>query len=254
MRIEIRGNQVLLDGYVNAVARESRILPSPRGPFKEQIVPGTFQKALDSTDNVDLRFNHEDNRRLGSIKDGNLQLWEDNIGLRAIATVTDEEVIQKAKDGKLTGWSFGFVDKKPNWKDGQDGIQRRFLEDIELLEVSILDKTPAYIATSVEARGEDNVITESRSDEFRAMMEDMSNDMKKKHQKMMDENDPDNDNDANSDNDADGDGSDPDNDGDSKGDNDKDGDGKKSKRSYDFSLYEKQIEILKLKGGHFNAI
>ncbi|CAM5661524.1 hypothetical protein LSPH24S_00940 [Lysinibacillus sphaericus] len=27
MRIEIRENQVLLDGYVNAVERESRILP-----------------------------------------------------------------------------------------------------------------------------------------------------------------------------------------------------------------------------------
>jgi uncharacterized protein len=171
MRIEIRGNQVLLDGYVNAVGRESRVLPSSRGPFREQIKPGTFERALQKTDNVGLRFNHDEKRQLGSTKDGNLQLWEDNIGLRAIATVTDEEVMQKAKDGKLTGWSFGFIDQKPNWQDGQDGVQRRFLEDIELLEVSILDKTPAYIATSIEARGEENVITESRSDEFRSMVE-----------------------------------------------------------------------------------
>jgi HK97 family phage prohead protease len=124
MRIEIRGNQVLLDGYVNAVGRESRVLPSSRGPFREQIVPGTFQKALGKTDNVDLRFNHDENRQLGSIKEGSLQLYEDSIGLRAIATVTDDEVIQKAKDGKLTGWSFGFIDQKPNWQDGSDGIQR----------------------------------------------------------------------------------------------------------------------------------
>jgi HK97 family phage prohead protease len=221
MRIEIRGNQVLLDGYVNAVGRESRVLPSSRGPFKEQILPGTFERALQRTDNVDLRFNHDENRTLGSLKDGSLQLWEDNIGLRAIATVTDEEVMKKAKDGKLTGWSFGFIDQKPNWQDGSDGIQRRFLEDITLLEVSILDKVPAYIATSIEARGEDNVITESRSDEFRAMTEEMTSQdtmvcsqcgneqtMKKSDYEKQQQN-----------------------------------------RSYDFSLYEKEIDILKLRGG-----
>jgi HK97 family phage prohead protease len=202
MRIEIRGNQVLLDGYVNAVGRESRILPSSRGQFREQIIPGTFQKALGKTDDVELRFNHDENRRLGSIKNGNLQLWEDSIGLRAIATVADEDIIQKAKDGKLTGWSFGFIDQKPNWQDGPDGIQRRFLEDIELLEVSILDKTPAYIATSIEARGEENVITESRSDEFRAMMEDLTPKEEEKREKIV-----------------------------------------------DFSLFEREIEILKLRGG-----
>jgi HK97 family phage prohead protease len=186
MRIEIRGNQVLLDGYVNAVGRESRVLPSSRGPFREQIIPGTFQKALGKTDNVDLRFNHDENRQLGSIKEGNLQLYEDSIGLRAIATVTDDEVIQKAKDGKLTGWSFGFVDQKPNWQDGSDGIQRRFLEDIELLEVSILDKTPAYIATSIEARGEVDVITENRSDAFRAEIEDLTPKKEEKREEIVD--------------------------------------------------------------------
>jgi HK97 family phage prohead protease len=175
------------------VGRESRVLPSSRGPFREQIVPKTFERALLKTDDVDLRFNHDENRRLGSTKAGNLQLYEDNIGLRAIATVTDEEVMEKAKAGKLTGWSFGFIDKKPNWQDGADGVQRRFLEDIELLEVSILDKTPAYIATSIEARGEENVITENRSDEFRAEIEDlspkeerMSDDMKSVMQACMD--------------------------------------------------------------------
>lgn len=237
MRIEIRGNQVLLDGYVNAVDRESRILPSPRGPFKERIVPNTFQKALERTNNVDLLFNHNETRKLGSTSQGNLQLFEDSIGLRAIATVSDNEVIKKAKDGKLTGWSFGFVDKKPNWQDGSDGIQRRYLEDIDLLEVSILDKTPAYIATSIEARAEEEIIIENRNKDFRAMFEDRSKD------------DPDKDGDADGDTDNDGDGPDSDGDGDSGGDTDNDKDGK-SKRSFDYSFYKKQIEILKLRGGN----
>lgn len=200
MRIEIRGNQVLLDGYVNAVDRESRILPSPRGRFKEKIKPKTFEKALQKAEDVELRFNHDVNRKLGSIKEGNLQLHEDNIGLRAIATITDEDVIQKAQNGELRGWSFGFIDNKPIWEDAEDGIQRRTLEDIDLLEVSILDKTPAYIATSIEARGEEEVITENRSDDFKAEIEDLT---------ILDE-----------------------------------------KREIDYSILEKQIEMLKMKGGN----
>jgi uncharacterized protein len=202
MRIEIRGNQVLLDGYVNAVDRESRILPSPRGRFKERIKPKTFEKALQNATDVELRFNHDKHRKLGSLKEGNLQLYEDNIGLRAIATVTDEIVIQKAKNHELRGWSFGFIDNKPNWEDGPDGIQRRTLEDIDLLEVSILDKTPAYVATSIEARGEENVITESRSDEFKAEIEHLS--------PIVSEN-----------------------------------------RDIDYSIFEKEIEFLKMKGGNY---
>lgn len=182
LRIEIRGDQVLLDGYVNAVGRESRILPSPNGRFKEQIVPKTFEKALIKSENVDLLFNHEKDKKLGSIKDGNLELREDSIGLRAIATVTDEEVIQKAKDGKLRGWSFGFIANKDKWEDGSDGIQKRFIEDLDLLEVSILDKTPAYIATSIEARGEDSYITEQRNEEFTANIEDNSGKQKEKRE------------------------------------------------------------------------
>ncbi|UTI44428.1 HK97 family phage prohead protease [Niallia sp. RD1] len=200
MRIEIRGNQVLLDGYVNAVDRESRVLPSPRGRFKEKIIPKTFEKALQRATDVELRFNHDKARKLGSIREGNLQLYEDNIGLRAIATVSDDEVIQKAKNGELRGWSFGFIDNKPNWQDGENGIQLRYLEDIDLLEVSILDKTPAYIATSIEARGEEDVITENRSDEFKAEIEDLSSQ-------------------------------------------------NQEKREFDYSYYENQLELLKLKGG-----
>ncbi|WP_342046055.1 HK97 family phage prohead protease [Bacillus sp. OTU530] len=174
MRIEIRQNQVLLDGYVNAVERQSRVLPSVHGRFRETVKTKTFEKALSKADDVELRFNHDPSRKLTSIKEGGLQLYEDNIGLRAIATVTDEEVIQAAKEKRLTGWSFGFRDNKPTFTDGSDGIQQRYLEDIDLLEVSILDKTPAYIATSLEMRGNDTYITEQRSEEFKAEIEDFT--------------------------------------------------------------------------------
>lgn len=161
MKIEIRGNKITLDGYVNAVARDSRELSSVRGKFVEQIEPKVFERALMKADNVDLLFNHDRNRKLGSVVDGNLELFEDAIGLRAICTIEDEEVIRKAQNNELRGWSFGFICNEDSWEE-RDGINRRYVKDLSLLEVSILDKTPAYIATSIEARGEESVIRENR--------------------------------------------------------------------------------------------
>lgn len=163
MKIEIRNDSVHIEGYVNVVERDSRMLPSPRGKFIEQVKAKTFQKALDSGQNVELRFNHREERKLGSVKDGNLKLWEDSIGLRAECTISDPEVIEKAKNNELRGWSFSFVALKDSWEEGKDGIQRRYLEEITLPEVSILSITPAYIATSIEARDDNTVITEQRN-------------------------------------------------------------------------------------------
>jgi HK97 family phage prohead protease len=173
MRIELRSDSVILDGYVNVCSRESRVLPSPRGKFVEEIMPRTFERALQKNDSVDLLFNHDQNRKLGSTRSGELQLNEDNVGLRAVATITDEIVIDKARKGELRGWSFGFSVLKDTWKNREDGMQKRTVEEMELYEISVLDKTPAYLATSIEARGEeDSILTEMRSEEFQAKIED----------------------------------------------------------------------------------
>lgn len=162
MRVEIRNNnEAVIEGYVNAVCRDSRKLPSATGAFVEQVESGVFKRALELAEDVEVRLNHE--KVLGSIKKGNLELYEDNIGLYAKATVQDEELITRAKRGELRGWSFGFVKLKDRWETDKDGSQRRFLEEIELREVSILTITPAYIATSIEMRGEEALICEERN-------------------------------------------------------------------------------------------
>jgi len=74
-------------------------------------------------------LNHDYSRELGSTKT-NLQLFEDNIGLRAIAEITDAEVIEKAKKGELRGWSFGFIERAAKEEDTDSGLKRRFVEDI----------------------------------------------------------------------------------------------------------------------------
>ncbi len=155
MKIEVRSTiEAVISGYVNAVMRDSRKMPRCVGTdkvFVERVRDGTFAKAIQKNDCVELRYNHE--RVLCDTKSG-LELREDAVGLYASAVVHDSEVIEKARKGELRGWSFGFICNKDTWdKDGD--TERRTLEDIQLLEVSILDKTPAYFGTSVETRGND---------------------------------------------------------------------------------------------------
>ena len=75
MRIEIRSDKVIIDGYVNAVARDSRPIRDKSGKrFVEQIVPGAFERALKRNE-VKLLLNHDMARNLGSTQT-NLQLYE----------------------------------------------------------------------------------------------------------------------------------------------------------------------------------
>lgn len=153
MKINIREDSVEIDGYVNAVERLSKPLNSRIGQFRERIKAGAFQRAIERNNDIHVLLNHDENRDLGSTKQGNLELHEDNIGLRAKATITDAEVIEKAKRGDLVGWSFGFSDRDVDTRD-ENGMMTRDVKDLDLYEVSILDrsKVPAYDGTLIQAR------------------------------------------------------------------------------------------------------
>ncbi|NOW02472.1 HK97 family phage prohead protease [Clostridium beijerinckii] len=163
MQVEIRSDHVVVRGYVNACERDSRELPSPKGKFVEQVRSGVWQRALERTSDVPVLLNHDWSRKLGSTKD-NLKLKEDNIGLYAEARIYDSDVIEKAKNNKLVGWSFSFIPQKQSWGKTDADVERRYLEDIILREVSILDntRTPAYYGTSIEARDNEEVCIEQR--------------------------------------------------------------------------------------------
>ncbi len=176
MRIELRDDSVLIDGYVNAVERDSRPLLDEKGErFVERIMPTTFRRAIERSDNIYCLLNHEDSRVLGSTKDGNVELYEDNVGLRAICNITDSEVIEKARDNKLRGWSFGFELLKSSEEPVSEGLKRRFVEDMRLLEVSIIDdrKLPAYIGTSIETRAQKECKIEYRASGFEPKVIDL---------------------------------------------------------------------------------
>lgn len=166
VKVNIRADKVEIEGYVNAIERDSKPLWSRVGQFIERICKGAFKKALKRNDDVHILLNHDWSRDLGSTKKGNLELEEDNIGLKVRACITDPEVVKKARSGDLVGWSFGFSDRDVV-NSIRDGMPHRAVKDLDLAEVSILDRTksPAYEGTLISARSEDDIM-HFRGEEF----------------------------------------------------------------------------------------
>lgn len=161
MKIILRSDSVTIEGYVNAVERNSKPLNERGVLFIEKIGAGAFGRAIKRAKDIRILLNHRADRDLGGIKDGNLELEEDNIGLKAKATITDPEVIEQARRGDLVGWSFGFMDKDvEQLTDSETGLPLRKVKDLILEEVSILNRlhTPAYNGTLVSVREVDGEI------------------------------------------------------------------------------------------------
>jgi HK97 family phage prohead protease len=190
MKVEIREDSVVITGYVNAIERYSKpIRESIRGKivtFIERIKAGVFKTALDRNEDVKVLLNHDHERVLATTKDGSAKLEEDNIGLRAEVTISDKEVVEKARNNQLVGWSFGFYANADEM--GNEGeTETRTITDMDLIEVSILDdtKSPAYYGTSIEARSENEKVLEYRAitDEIEAINEEAY----KKHDEVFEE-------------------------------------------------------------------
>lgn len=166
MNVNIRQDHVEIEGYVNAIERNSRPLKSRMGQFIERICKGAFKNAIKRNDDIHILLNHNWDRDLGSTKQGNLELEEDNMGLKARAKITDKEVIEKARRGDLVGWSFGFSDRDVE-NTTEHGMPIRAVKDMDLYEVSILDRSakPAYEGNLITARSENNEI-QYRSEPF----------------------------------------------------------------------------------------
>ena len=188
MEIRVRGDTVEIEGYVNAVERKSKPLMSRMGQFLEKICKGAFKRALGRNDNVVLLLNHDPSRVLASTRDKNLELNEDNIGLHARAVINDAEIAEKARNGDFVGWSFGFYDREVENKRDEDGFPLRNVRDLDLEEVSILDKTktPAYDGTLVAVRSEESSIfygeTFADGIQLREMPEEKPNEVPKQQE------------------------------------------------------------------------
>lgn len=149
-----------VQGYI-ATSEPSHILGKENGKkWREVILPGTFQKALNKAkridQDVDFLADHDKKQILASTGNQSFFLEEDDIGLYIEATISPttwgKNMYVLIKDNIVKGLSFGMRVLMEDWTVGLDNIPLRTISEIELFEVSAL-RTPAYPGTLIENRG-----------------------------------------------------------------------------------------------------
>lgn len=149
----VEGDILNIEGYVNAVGRESELLYSRKRNkwFKEIMEPGVFKRALENNVDIPMLLEHDYDKQIASTSNGTLELTEDSIGLKFKATIQDQELYSSIKNGEINSCSFGFVCEDAEYEFVNNKEEKRYVKDIQLLEVSLV-KNPAYIGSLVEAR------------------------------------------------------------------------------------------------------
>lgn len=152
--LQVSNNDTLeLGGYINVTNRESEVLFSHRKRkyFKEVMCSGVFKRAIEKANEIPLLFEHNWEKKLASTDDDSLQLYEDNIGLRFLAKIKNEEIYNLVKDGVINSCSFGFRALNEKIEPINAKLEKRYVDSIELLEVSLV-KNPAYVGSLCETR------------------------------------------------------------------------------------------------------
>ena len=128
------------------------------GGFKEEILPGAFDKILSrqrgKQDTVAL-LNHNSDLILGRTSSGTLELASDGKGLRMEIVPPDTQVgrdtLELVRRRDLRGASFAFtldLRSGEQWTKDDEGPIRQIREVRQLYDVSVV-LTPAYPASSV---------------------------------------------------------------------------------------------------------
>ena len=165
MRAELRADGLHISGYVNVPGRESRPVMTPHGRVIEIIEQRAFAKAIERADNIRMLLDHDPNRVLASTQENTLTVREDAVGLRAESVVTDPEVIEGARTGKLRGWSFNIRNPKDTLEQRAEGLPIRHITDLDMDEITLaMNRVPVYSSTSIEVRADTEEPVEYRAD------------------------------------------------------------------------------------------
>lgn len=166
MRAELRADGCLhISGYVNVPGRESRPVMTPHGRVIEIIEQRAFSKAIQRADNIRMLLDHDSGRVLAETRANTLTVKEDAVGLFAQSVVTDSEVIEDAKAGKLRGWSFNIKNPVDTVEQRADGLPIRRITDLDMDEITlVVNKIPVYSSTSIEVRAGEEESVEYRAE------------------------------------------------------------------------------------------
>lgn len=165
MRAELRSDGLHISGYVNIPGRESRPVMTPHGRVIEVIEQRAFQKAIERAGNINMLLDHDPLRILASTQAKTLTVMEDAVGLRAESVVTDPEVIEGAKKGRLRGWSFNIRNPKDTIEQRTEGLPVRHITDLDMDEITlVMNRVPVYSSTSIEVRADAEESVEYRAE------------------------------------------------------------------------------------------
>ena len=123
------------------------------GGFKEEILPGAFDRILAKRGkDVVALFNHDSNIVLGRSSSGTLELSSDSKGLRYVVTppVSRADVLELIQRRDVRGSSFAFTVGKDGeaFRTGEDGKAVRQIREVSgLYDVGPV-LVPAYPSTS----------------------------------------------------------------------------------------------------------
>lgn len=171
MKAEIRADGLHISGYVNVPGRESRPVLTRHGKVNEVIEQRAFQRAIERANSIDLMLDHE--KKIASTVNKTLTIYEDAVGLRAEALITDTETIQAAKEKKLRGWSFNMMNVKDEVEERAGQLPLRKVKDFDMSEITLAyKKCPFYSSTSMEIRAGEETEIEQRAEISDIFIED----------------------------------------------------------------------------------
>lgn len=147
-------------GYAAVFNSESRPLLNPErrslDRFVEVIHPRAFDDVLSNAPDTLGLFNHDKSKLLGRVSNGSLKLKADEYGLRYEITPPNtqeaRDVVELVRGGYVVGSSFAFACKKDGgdaWSTGPNGVRRREIRSVDILEDVGPVVRPAYNASSV---------------------------------------------------------------------------------------------------------
>ena len=148
LRAAANGDGMTFMGY--AARYDSPSLPLP---FTERIAPGAFTRTLKSRNNIKMFVNHSDLHVLASTRAKTLRLEDRADGLFVEADLPDvtyaNDLRVLMQRGDVNTMSFGFSTVRDSWSD--NGAERT-LNEVRLIEVSVVTSTAAYPSTSASVR------------------------------------------------------------------------------------------------------
>lgn len=139
------------------------------GMFRERIMPGAFDRAIQEKQDVRALFNHNPDHVLGRIASETLKLEADQKGLRYTIslgeTTAAKDVALYVARRDVRGSSFAFQVVKQSWTDiGAGNPDVREITDLDLFDVGPVT-FPAYESTTAEMKSRSH--PSKRSDTIR---------------------------------------------------------------------------------------